>query len=105
MPQEPHDACNWSDFSKEAGRCQEDSSSFFASLNLFLRCRAHSSAKRSNALSLDGFFPSSIVINSTRLAQTRVASSLRCCPPTISSVIADHDGLCELPFPQGRRVA
>jgi hypothetical protein len=32
-------------------------------------------------------------------------SSLRCCPPTISSVIADHDDFCELPSYEGRRVA
>jgi hypothetical protein len=38
-------------------------------------------------------------------ARICVASSLRCCPPTISSVIADHDDLCELPSCEGRRVA
>jgi hypothetical protein len=38
-------------------------------------------------------------------ARIFVASSLRCCPPTISSVTRDHDDLCELPSCEGRRVA
>ena len=38
-------------------------------------------------------------------ARLCVASSLRCCAPTISSVIADHDDFCELPSIEGRRVA
>jgi hypothetical protein len=33
----------------------------------------------------------------------RFASSIRCCPPNISSVTIDHDELCDLPG--GRRVA
>src|SRR5690349_6920163 len=32
-------------------------------------------------------------------------SSLRCCPPTISSVTTDHEAFCELPSWEGRRVA
>ena len=36
-------------------------------------------------------------------ARAGSASSIRCCPPNISSVTIDHDELCELPG--GRRVA
>src|SRR6201987_5675579 len=32
-------------------------------------------------------------------------SSSRCCPPDISSVLADHDEFFELPATSGRRVA
>src|ERR1700677_2062740 len=40
---------------------------------------------------------------SPQLARAVSASSLRCCPPNISSVTIDHDELCDLPA--GRRVA
>ena len=39
----------------------------------------------------------------TQPARAVSASSIRCCPPNISSVTIDHDELCELPV--GRRVA
>jgi hypothetical protein len=51
-----------SEISNEAGRCQEDSSSFYTSLNLFSSPPSTPMRMRSDALSLDGFFPSSIVI-------------------------------------------
>jgi hypothetical protein len=38
----------------------------------------------------------------TLLAQPRVTSSLRCCPPSISSITIDHDELFELPGYSGR---
>jgi len=34
----------------------------------------------------------------------RSASSIRCCPPNISSVTIDHDELCELPVGSGRLI-
>jgi hypothetical protein len=37
-------------------------------------------------------------------AQLRVASSFRCCPPPISSIIADQDDFRELPSAEGRPV-
>jgi len=37
----------------------------------------------------------------TYFARPRVTSSIRCCPPNISSVTVDHDGLFELPACQG----
>src|SRR5450631_2314428 len=40
---------------------------------------------------------------SPQLARAVFASSIRCCPPNISSVTIDHDELCDLPV--GRRVA
>ena len=53
---------------------------------------------RRSALSLDGSFSSSNRCSvSTRLAQPRVPSSLRCCPPNISSILTDHDEVFELP--------
>src|SRR6516162_6639499 len=39
---------------------------------------------------------------STLRARPRVPSSLRCCPPNISSILADHDEVFELPGYPGR---
>src|ERR1700735_1822163 len=47
------------------------------------------------------WLPCSLV--SPQPARAVSASSIRCCPPNISSVTIDHDELCDLPG--GRRVA
>src|SRR5499427_5695337 len=92
-----------SGISNEAGRCQEVSSSFFASLNLFSSPSSTPVRSRRSALSLVGSF--SVVDRCsvfTLLAQPRIPSSLRCGPPNISSILTDHDEVFELPGNPGR---
>jgi hypothetical protein len=62
---------------------------------------------RKSAWFPDRSFPVVALIGVTLLARSCVASSLQCCPPTISSIIVDHDELFDLPAIQdsGRRVA
>ena len=82
----------------EAGRCQEVSSSFFASLNLFLFSIEHTRAlAQERALSRGIFFRRRSRSVFTLLAQPRIPSSLRCGPPNISSILTDHDEVFELP--------
>ena len=94
-----------SGISNEAGRCQEFSSSFFVSLNLLCFSIGHT-----RALAQERPFPrriffrrrSSIAIRVPLRAQPRVPSSLRYCPPNISSILSDHDEVFELPGYPGR---
>jgi hypothetical protein len=53
---------------------------------------------------LDGSFVVDLCLMSTLrpYAPCPVASSLRCCPPNISSILTDHDELFELPGYPGR---
>jgi hypothetical protein len=53
-----------------------------------------------NPVSLAAFFD---LFVSPQPARALSASSIRCCPPNISSVTIDHDELCDLPG--GKRVA
>ena len=71
---------------------------FFASLNLFLFSIEHTRAlAQERSFTRRIFFPSPIAVRVPLRAQPRVPSSLRCCPPNISSILADHDEVFELP--------
>jgi hypothetical protein len=80
--------------SNEAGRCK----SFSCGL---LALQGHPCCDAGKSIDSD-HFRSSV---STLLAQPRVTSSLRCGPPSFSSISKDHDELFELPAIQGGRVA
>ena len=68
-------------FSNEVGRCQEDSSSFFASLNLFLFAARHTREHaQQRAFARPVFLSSSIAFVPTLLAQTRVACIISVLP-------------------------
>src|SRR5215472_13903829 len=74
-------------FSNEAGRCKSFFSGELASL------------RHTRAVAFQE--PRSCAPVFTRHAQFCVASSVWCCPPTISSVTTDHEDLCELPCRKG----
>src|SRR3974390_3877101 len=79
-------------FSNEAGRCK----------SFFLGCWPPWDTPVAYLLkSIDRscFVCSPLTLRSVSL------SSFWCCPPSISSVIADHDDFCELPSYEGRRGA
>src|SRR5271168_5418372 len=60
-------------------------------------------AHLSHGTRITSLWPYCVSLASRQLARAVSASSIRCCPPNISSVTIDHDELCELPV--GRRVA
>src|SRR6516164_3887926 len=58
--------------------------------------------RRVRSFTREIFFRRRSLFVSTLRAQPRVPSSLRCCPPNISSILADHDEVFELPGYPGR---
>src|SRR6516225_9609127 len=58
--------------------------------------------RRVRSFTREIFFRRRSLFVSTLLAQPRVPSSLRCCPPNISSILPDHDEVFELPGYPGR---
>src|SRR5215470_10503156 len=87
----------YSGISNEVGRCQEVSSSFFASWNLFLFSIEHTHALAQVRPFFRELFPPSIAVPCPPYALSPVTSSFWCCPPNISSILTDHDELSELP--------
>ena len=79
--------------SNEAGRVKSVFSSFLPKLG-------HTSP---SAHEVRLFLPL-LFIGVTLICSARLRSSTQCCPPNISSITIDHDELCELPIPKGRRV-
>ena len=58
--------------------------------------------RRVRSFTREIFFRRRSLFVSTLRAQPRVPSSLRCCPPNITSILADHDEVFELPGYPGR---
>ena len=68
----------------------------------FLLDQAHPSVCAGTPLLWTDLLPSSISALCPPCALCPVTSSLRCCPPNISSILTDHDELFELPGYLGR---
>src|SRR6201986_617140 len=77
-------------FSNEVGRWQE----------IFLRCWPPADTRVQRFVFCSRWDRWPALCSPHRLG-FRAAASLRCCPPTISSVTTDHDELCELPSRYG----
>src|SRR6516225_4879898 len=71
-------------------------------MNLFLPCAHTRALAQERSFTRRIFFPSPIAVRVPLRAQPRVPSSLRCCPPNISSILTDHDEVFELPGCPGR---